>query len=189
MTLWVCRLLSPAGLWLLRLLSHPESATQRKQQGQQQQVHICLSIDSTPSLSASSILFSRLTSSQRRICQRTRVSARVTCTSILATNSLCKMEQRWRLALHLTCVTGPHAVDPSDCLEEIEDKAIPDEVGPSGGAGGSGGSVAAASFTNAVWFHLESGTIMADVKCAILQVISEAQCHEREQQCKCCMNL
>ena len=78
------------------------------------------------------------------------------------------MEQRWRLALHVTCVIEPHAVDPSDRFEEIEGKVIPDEAGPSGGAGGSGGSVAAASFTNAVWFHLESGTIMADVKCAIL---------------------
>ena len=72
------------------------------------------------------------------------------------------------MALHLTCVTEPHAVDPSDCFEEIDNKTIPDEVGPSGGAGGSGGSVAAASCTNAVWFRLESGTIMADVKCAIL---------------------
>ena len=66
------------------------------------------------------------------------------------------MEQRWRLALHLTRVIEPHAVDPSDRFEEIEDKAIPDEAGPSGGAGGSGGSVAAASFTNAVWFQILS---------------------------------
>ena len=64
------------------------------------------------------------------------------------------MEQHWRLALHLTCVTAPRAVDPTDSVEEIEDKAIPDEAGPSGGAGGSGGSVAAASFTNAVWLRI-----------------------------------
>ena len=99
------------------------------------------------------------------------------------------MEQRWRWALHVTCVIEPHAVGLSDRFEEIENRAIPDEAGPSGGAGGSGGSVAAASCTNAVWFHLESGTIMADVKCAILQFISEAQRHEREQQCKRCMHL
>ena len=55
MTLRVCRLLSLAGLWLLWLLSHPESAIQRKQQGQHQQVHIHPSIDSTLSLSASPI--------------------------------------------------------------------------------------------------------------------------------------
>ena len=66
------------------------------------------------------------------------------------------MEQHWRLVLHVTCVIEPHAVNPSDRFEEIEDKAIPDEAGPSGGAGGSGGSVAAASFTNAVWFQILS---------------------------------
>ena len=59
------------------------------------------------------------------------------------------MEQHWRLVLHVTCVIEPHAVDPSDRFEEIEDKAIPDEAGPSGGAGGSGGSAAAGEYTSA----------------------------------------
>ena len=56
----------------------------------------------------------------------------------------------------MTCVIEPHAVDPSDRFEEIENRVIPDEAGPSGGAGGSGGSVAGASFTNAVWFQILS---------------------------------
>ena len=63
------------------------------------------------------------------------------------------MEQRWRLALHLTRVIEPRAVDPSDDVEETEDNVTPDEAGPSGGAGGGGGSAAAAVRTNAVWFQ------------------------------------
>ena len=62
-------------------------------------------------------------------------------------------EQSRKMVLHDTGVIEPHAVHLPDRCEEIENRAIPDEAGPSGGVLSSGGTVAAGEYINAVWFQ------------------------------------
>ena len=63
------------------------------------------------------------------------------------------LRERWNntedWAFHVTCVTEPHAVVPSDRFEKIDDNATSDEAEPLGGVQPSGGTVAAGEYTNA----------------------------------------